>query len=43
MQGVGHVCSVCDEVILDSVCTMNGVIMCEKDYQVSRKNLEHKV
>ena len=33
-QRVGHVCSVCDEVIMDSVCMMEGVVMCEKDYQV---------
>eukprot|EP00090_Calanus_glacialis_P010350 TRINITY_DN18737_c0_g1_i1.p1 TRINITY_DN18737_c0_g1~~TRINITY_DN18737_c0_g1_i1.p1 ORF type:complete len:383 (-),score=90.96 TRINITY_DN18737_c0_g1_i1:399-1547(-) len=32
-RGVGHVCSVCDEVILDNACMMDGVVMCEKDYQ----------
>lgn len=29
---VGHVCSVCDEPILDRVCMVDGVVMCEKDY-----------
>merc|ERR1719483_1834246 len=32
-MNVGHVCSVCDEVIMDSVCMLEGVVMCEKDYQ----------
>ena len=34
MQGVGDVCTVCDQVIMDSVCTIEGVVMCEKDYKV---------
>ena len=29
---VGHVCSVCDEIILERVCMVDGVVMCEKDY-----------
>ena len=29
---VGHVCSVCDDIILDRVCMVEGVVMCEKDY-----------
>jgi hypothetical protein len=28
---------VCDEVIMDNVCMMDGVVMCEKDYQVKMK------
>ena len=46
IQGVGHVCSVCDEVILDNACIMDGVVMCEKDYQVKTKRsiyLAHKL
>ena len=27
---VGHVCSVCDVTILDRVCMVDGVVMCEK-------------
>ena len=29
---VGHVCSVCDDLILDQVYNVEGVVMCEKDY-----------
>ena len=43
MQGVGHVCSVCDEVILDNACMMDGVVMCEKDYQVKVQRSFHHV
>jgi hypothetical protein len=35
-QGVGHVYSVCDEVIMDNVSMMDDVVMCEKDYQVNK-------
>ena len=45
-QGVGHVCSVCDEVIMDNACIMDGVVMCEKDYQVKMQrpiNRVHKL
>ena len=29
---MGHVCSVCDDLILDQVYNVEGVVMCEKDY-----------
>ena len=43
VQSVSHVCSVCDEVIMDSVFTMDGVVMCEKDYQVKIQRSINKV
>ena len=42
-QKVGHVCSVCDEVIIDQFFTFEGVVMCEKDYQVSEIMNKHDI